>query len=48
MPAANERKDAQKAMDYDLIRLFEKDPEKVYTAMELKEIIDAYISGQSQ
>ena len=48
MPTENERKDVQKAMAYDLIRLFEKDPEKDYTANELKELIDAYISGLSQ
>ena len=48
MPTENERKDVQKAMAYDLIRLFEKEPEKVYTAKELKELIDAYISGLSQ
>ncbi|MCI8415411.1 MAG: hypothetical protein HFF00_07275 [Ruminiclostridium sp.] len=48
MPAENERKDVQKAMAYDLIRIFEKDPEKTYTAEELKRLIDAYISGVQQ
>lgn len=48
MPTENERKDAQKAMAYDLIRIFEKDPEKTYTAEELKRLIDAYISGVQQ
>lgn len=48
MPTENERKDVQKAMAYDLTRLFEKDPEKTYTVKELKELIDAYISGVSQ
>ena len=28
MPTENERKDVQKAMAYDLIRLFEKDPDR--------------------
>lgn len=48
MPTENERKDVQKAMAYDLIRIFEKDPEKTYTAEELKHLIDAYISGAQQ
>ena len=48
MPIENERKDIQKAMAYDLIRIFEKDPEKTYTAEELKRLIDAYISGVQQ
>ena len=48
MPAENERKDVQKAMAYDLIRIFERDPDKSYTATELKELIDAYISGVMQ
>ena len=48
MPAENERKDVQKAMAYDLIRIFERDPDKSYTANELKERIDAYISGVMQ
>lgn len=48
MPTENERKDVQKAMAYDLIRIFEKDPEKTYTAEELKRLIDAYISGVQQ
>lgn len=48
MPTENERKDVQKAMAYDLIRIIEKDPERAYTAKELKELIDAYISGVSQ
>lgn len=44
MPTENERKDVQKAMAYDLIQIFEKDPDKTYTAEELKSLIDAYIS----
>lgn len=45
MPTENERKDVQKAMAYDLIRIFEQNPDKTYTA---KELIDAYISGLKQ
>ncbi|MBD5169622.1 MAG: hypothetical protein HDT20_05845 [Oscillibacter sp.] len=48
MPTENEREDVRKAMAYDLIRIFEKNPEKTYTAAELKELIDAYISGLKQ
>ena len=45
MPAENERRDVQKAMAYDLLRIFEQDPDKTYTAKDLKELIDAYIRG---
>ena len=45
MQSSSERKDIQKVMAYDLLRIFEKNPEKIYTAAELKELIDAYISG---
>lgn len=48
MPTENERKDVQKAMAYDLIRIFEKNPDKSYTMKELKELIDAYIAGLQQ
>lgn len=48
MPAENERNDIQKAMAYDLIRIFEQNPDKRYTAKELKKLIDAYISGLKQ
>jgi len=48
MPTENERRDVQKAMAYDLIRIFEEDPGKTYTAKELKELINAYISGLKQ
>ena len=58
MPTENERKDVQKAMAYDLIRLFEKDPENTpqwgvlrgrrQSRRVPKELIDAYISGLSQ
>jgi len=44
----NERRDAQKAMAYDLNRIFERDPQKTYTPEELKKILDAYITGAQQ
>ncbi|MCI9508600.1 MAG: hypothetical protein HFF10_02475 [Angelakisella sp.] len=48
MPTENERKDIQKAMAYDLLRILKKDPDKTYTAEELEALIDAYISGVAQ
>ncbi len=48
MPTENERKDVQKAMAYDLIRIFEREPDKTYTIAELKDLIDAYITGVQQ
>ena len=43
-----EIKNTQKAMAYDLIRIFEQDSGKTYTAEELKKILDAYITGAQQ
>ena len=40
-----ELKNTQKAMAYDLIRFFEQNPDRAYTAEELKKILDAYITG---
>lgn len=48
MPTENERKDVQKAMAYDLLQIFEANPEKTYTVDELKALINAYISGVQQ
>ncbi len=48
MPTENERKDIQKAMAYDLLRIFEQTPDKVYTPKEIKDLIDAYITGLNQ
>ncbi len=48
MPTENERKDAQKAMAYDLLRIFKENPEKTYSYEELEKLIDAYISGLKQ
>ena len=48
MPTENERKDVQKAMAYDLLRILKQNPEKTYTAEELEKLIDAYITGAQQ
>ncbi len=48
MPPENERKDVQKAMAYDLLRIFKENPDKSYTYAELEALIDAYISGLKQ
>ncbi len=48
MPAENQRKDIQKAMAYNLIRIFGEHPEQTYTAADLKKLIDAYITGGQQ
>lgn len=45
MPAENERRDVQKAMAYDLLRILKENPDKTYTYEELEKLIDAYISG---
>ena len=48
MPTENERKDIQKAMAYDLLRILKQEPGKTYTAEELETLIDAYIMGLKQ
>ncbi|USF25720.1 hypothetical protein N510_000632 [Firmicutes bacterium ASF500] len=48
MPAENERKDVQKAMAYDLLRILKREPKKAYSAEELEKLIDAYITGVQQ
>ena len=48
MPTENERRDIQKAMAYDLLRMFEDEADKTYTYAELKKLIDAYITGLKQ
>ena len=48
MPTENDRKDIQKAMAYDLLRIFREGPEKSYTYEELEKLIDEYISGLKQ
>ena len=48
MPTENERKDVQKAMAYDLLRILKESPGKSYTYEELEKLIDADISGLKQ
>ena len=48
MPDGHYRIDVRKAMAYDLLRIFESTPDKTNTAKELKELIDAYITGAQQ
>ena len=48
MLSENDRMDIRKAMAYDLIRIFEANPQKAYDAAELKKLIDAYITGTQQ
>ncbi len=48
MPTENERKDVQKAMAYDLLRILKQEPKKAYSAEELEKLIDAYITGVQQ
>lgn len=48
MPTENERKDVQKAMAYDLLRILKADPEKKYSVDELEKLIAAYILGAQQ
>ena len=48
MPTENERKDVQKAMAYDLLRILKQEPQKAYSAEELEKLIDAYITGVQQ
>lgn len=43
-----EREIIRKAMAYDLILIFNQNPEKTYTVEELVKLIDAYISGVQQ
>lgn len=45
MSTENDRKDTRKAMAYDLIEIFYREPEKTYTAEEVQQIIRIYISG---
>lgn len=45
MPTENDRKDIRKAMAYDLVQIFESEPDKTYTAEELKKLLAAYIKG---
>ena len=42
-----ERQDTKKATIYDLQKLFEKDPDKMWSVEEIKALMDAYIAGQN-
>lgn len=48
MPTSQESADIKKAMAYDLFIILSADEEKTYTAKEIKNIIQAYISGLTQ
>ena len=48
MPSEKEILIIHKAVMYDLKLILEKEPGKSYSVEELKEIIDAYISGAQQ
>ena len=40
-----ELKNTQKAMAYDINRILEQEPDRTYTAEDIKKILDAYITG---
>ncbi len=48
MPTEKERLDVLKSMAYDLTKIIDKEPDKTYTADEIKSLIDAYIIGAQQ
>lgn len=48
MPTEKEIVIIQKATIYDLIRIIEADPDKTYTAEDIKKILDAYITEVEQ
>jgi len=49
MATENDRKDIQKAMAYDLLKILKQIPDKKnYTLEELERLIDAYITGTQQ
>ena len=48
MPSESKIVIIQKATVYDLKRIIEADPDRTYTAEELKKILDAYITGVEQ
>lgn len=45
MSSENHREDIRKAMAYDLLQIFESEPDKTYTAEELKKLLAAYIKS---
>lgn len=48
MPTEKERLDVLKSMAFDLMEIFEENPDKTYTVDELKKLISAYIKGAQQ
>lgn len=48
MPTEKEILMAQKAMAFDLTQLVESQPDKTYTAEEVKQLLVAYIKGLEQ
>lgn len=48
MPTEKEAIFIQKATIYDLMRIIEENPDKTYTAEELKKLFNAYITGVEQ
>lgn len=48
MLSENDRMDIRKAMAYDLLKIFEQNPEKTYAVEELEKLIDVYITGTQQ
>jgi len=48
MPSEYWREDVRKAMAYDLICIFEQEPDETFTAAELEKLIHDYISGSQQ
>ena len=48
MPTERESNDAKKAMAYDLLRVIESGEKEHYSKEEIKEIVNAYITGLTQ
>lgn len=48
MPSKEEIAFLRKAIVYDLQKIFEKSDKKTFTPEEVKELMDAYVSGTNQ
>lgn len=48
MPTERESNDVKKAMAYDLLRVIEASEKESYSKEEIKEIVNAYITGLTQ
>lgn len=48
MPTEKEIIFIQKATIYDLIRIFEEDPDKTYSVEEVKKLLNTYVKGVEQ